>query len=350
MAIKIEIEMNNKIRKDIAIVAKQSGDDIMNFVFNRGSVTLLGYTNSSFCLCKEYINCDIDYSFRVQSGIVLSMINYAYMGFDIELKTVTIKGFDKEHELKRQAQLRINVDTTANYQADLYNGIIGSLRNGFDCNSLDSLREFYKISKVNPKAERGVVISNNQFYTCGPGYKYYAKTKMGFNCFVISEDLIALVEFVGDEDNIIYESGGYIVAKNRNDCYFGIRVSDPPEGIRDLETIMMQKPSMSFTLPIHELKTSIKSIKSEKTNDGKITFLPAKGQIVVGLKSVVYVVPIVYNDYKGEQGYGQFSLNFKLFNRLLQTMSVNLISSFRVYNNFVSLTASDNALLLIGKD
>lgn len=348
MAVEINIAMNPKIRKDLTVVAKQSADDMINLIFSRGSVTLLGYSSSAFCLCKEFIDCEVDYNFRVQSGVLLAMLSYAQIKFSITLQTVTIEGRDKDNKMRRTAQIKINTDTTANYQADLYNEIIRSLRSGYNCNSLASLKEFYRISKVNQKAERGVIIINNQFYTCGEGYKFYARTDMNFNCFILSDDLISLVEFVGEDDNILYMQGGYIIAKNVNDCYFGVRTAVPQDGIRDLQAIVDQKPTMSFNIPIQELKASIRSIKDDKTGNGKITFQPTKGNIVVGLRAMVFVMPVEFKDYIGDDN-EEVSLDFKLFNKLLQTLSVGITSKVCVYSRFITMTAGGDSLLIIGR-
>lgn len=348
MAIKISIEMNNKFRKDLTIVSEQSADDLVNLIFSQGSVTLLGYSNSSFCLCKEYIDCDVDYSFRVQSGILLAMNRYSTIEFNIELDKVTIEGKDKDGSMKRRAQIKINTDTTANYQADLYNSIIKQLRSGYACNSLEHLRQFYKISKVNPKGERGVIISNNQFYTCGEGYKFYATTDMPFDCFILSEDLISLVEFVGVDDNILYLQGSYIIAKNTNDCYFGVRTGIPQEGIRDLESIVKQEPILSLTVPINEVKQSLRSIKDDKTGTSRVIFQVSKGNIVVGQKMSVFVMPVEFKNINGRE-IQNITLDFKLFNKLLQTVDAGIESNIKVYNRFITMTTSEKSLLIIGR-
>lgn len=348
MAIEIEITMNPKIRKDLAVVSKQSADDTINLIFSDGSVTLLGYSSSSFCLCKEFIDCSEHYNLRVKSGIVLAMYSYAFIRFNITIDKVTIYGLDKDKKVKRSAQIKVSNDTAANYQADFYNGIIRSLRAGLNCNNLTTLKQFYKISKVNPKSERGVVISNNQFYTCGDGFKFYSKTDIDFNCFILSDDLMSLIEFTGESSCILYNNGGYVIAKNENDCYFGVRISNAQEGIRDLESILRQKPMLSFKVPIQEVKSSIKSIKDDKSGLGKISFNVKNKNMVVGLRDVVFAMPIEYQDSSGDID-TVVEINFKLFNKLIQTLEVGSISSVMVYSRFIILTSGNESILIIGR-
>lgn len=348
MAVDIEITMNPKIRKDIAVVSKQSADDTINLIFSDGSVTLLGCSSSSFCLCKEFIDCTEHYNLRVKSGIVLAMYGYAFIKFSITSDKVTIYGLDKDKKVKRSAQVKVSNDTTANYQADFYNSMIRLLRAGYNCENLTTLKQFYKISKVNPKSERGVMISGNQFYTCGEGFKFYAKTDIDFNCFILSDDLISLIDFTGDSSCILYNNGGYIIAKNENDCYFGVRISNAQDGIRDLNTILNQKPLLTFKVPIQEVKSSIKSIKDDKSGLGKITFNTKNKNVVVGLRDVVFAMPIEYKECNGDIN-ESFELNFKLFNKLLQTLDVGSISTVMVYSRFIIITSSNESILIIGR-
>jgi len=348
VAVEIEITMNPKIRRDIAVVAKESTDNMINLIFSRGSVTLLGYSSSVFCLCKEFIDCEVDYNFRVQAGVIMAMSGYAFLKFELTTTTVTLSGLDKDRKMKRSAQVRVNNDTLVNYQADFYNDIIRSLRSGISCQSLMSLKQFYKISRVNQKSERGVVISNKQFYTCGEGFKFYAKTDIDFNCFILSDDLASLIDFVGEGDSILYMQNSFIVAKNTSDCYFGVRTAMPQDGIRDLHVIMEQKPEMQFNIPIQEVKASVRSLKDDKTGLGKIIFQPKEGNVVVGLRDIVFMMPITYKDVEGSMS-DKLDLDFKLFNKLLQTLDVDLISTVRVYPRFITMSAGNDSILIIGR-
>lgn len=349
MAIEIEIEVNTKIRKDMNLVAKQSADGMVNLIFERGSLTLLGYSNSSFCMCKEFIDCSIAYNFRAEAGVLQSIVSCAFLQILIDAKTVTFVGKNKERNIVRRAQIKVNTDTTVNYVADSYNTLVSKLSAGYTCKSLDNLRKFDKISRVNNKSERGVIISKKQYYTWGDGFKYYAKTDMGLECFMLSDDLRSLIDFVGNDDNIIYEEGGYVVAKNTSDCYFGIRVAPVPENMRDLETLVKQKPNTEFSMPITELKSAIRPIRVGTVNDGRLTFQPSRNAVVVSTESMVYDVAIEYGNVWGDLG-STISLNFKLVNKLLNALDASATATIRVYTRFVSIACSDGTLLLIGRD
>ena len=90
------------------------------------------------------------------------------------------------------------------------------------------------------------MISDGVYFTAGEGYRFFTKTDYNFECFILTNDLINLIDFVGNNENIIYQSGGYVVAKNADDCFFGIRVADVDDSVNDLEIVMKQKPLASF--------------------------------------------------------------------------------------------------------
>lgn len=349
MGVNISIEMNPSIRRNVAMVSRFCSEDIINLIFAPDSLTLLGYTNTLFCLCQERIENEITYTFRVDTGIIMSLSHCDRVEFNIMSKEVNMTGYNKDEKVIMEVQVRLNMDTTVNYQADYYKELISKLRAGYQCHTLESLKQFDKISRINNKAERGVIISNGKFYTWGDGFKFYAKTDMKFNCFLLSDNLRELIDFVGNNDNIIYEHGGFIVAKNTSNCYLGIRVENPKVSTNELELVLSRDPESKFKISISDLKSAVRSIKSSKTHDGILTLSPRNGIAVVGLPTAVFRLPV---DYEAENiaKMDDVKLNFKKFNKILQALNVSLKSEIRVYNRFISITSSDGSFMLVSRE
>lgn len=344
----VKVDMNVKIRKDIITVSKQSSEGVINIMFNNGSLTLLGYSNSSFCLCKEYIECDLSYCFRVDAGLLVTMSNCATMEFNIDRKSVTIDSLDDNGVSLRQAQIKLNTDTTVNYQLEYYMDLIGKLRSGYPCKSLSVLKKFDKISRINNKTERGVVISNKQFYTDGDGFKFFGTTEIDFNCFLLSDDLKNIIEFVGDNDNIMYEQNGFIVCKNVNDCYFGVRTANPPQLNESINKILEQKPEMIFDLSISELKSHVRPLKVNNVSGGRITLLPNLDTVVVATSSIVFKLPMKYNNLKVDVQ-STIELDFKLFNKLIQSLEATEQVRFLVFSRFIAMVYDKETFLLVSR-
>lgn len=350
MGIEITIETNASLRSGVALASKYSSDGIVNLMFGKGTLTMLGYTNTTFCICKEYIDCNTIYSLRIQSGALQSILGCPQVRFSIETKAVLISGLDKSGNLVRRARIKYNTDGNINYVAESYQDIIGRLRSGYSCKSLESMKRFDKISRINDKAERGVVISNNQFYTGGNGFKYYSTTEMKFNCFILGDDLKKLIDFVGGDECILYQQDGLVVAKNKNECYFGVRVSDPLEDAVSVRAITKMAPVCSFMAPIAELKSSLRPLRTtSKVSDGKIIFYPQRNIVSVVMPDVAFELAIGFTDFSGEV-IGDITLNYKLFNRLLQTIDVSARTTISVYPNFISMLSTDESLLLISRE
>lgn len=346
MGVSIVLNIDNKTRFDIGVASKICGEDYINLSFSRDTLTIIGYSNSSFCLCKEYINNNVNYNFRLHKSIMKSLVQYSKVKFNIDGKVVTLSGFTKDGKHGNEIQVKLNTDTTVSYQMEFFNDLIDSLRSGFNCNTLESLKNFVRVSKINSSGERGVMISDGVYFTAGEGYRFFTKTEFNFECFLLTNDLINLIDFVGTNDNIIYQQGGYIVVKNANDCYFGVRVADVDDSVSDLDIVMKQTPLSTFKYRSAEMKSILRPIEATKTNDGKITIKPQDGLIVVGLPESVYKIPFDFKDVIGEE---DIVLNFKLFNRLIQTVEGGTDVTVNVYNRFISLMYGGDTILLISK-
>lgn len=340
------LNIDNKTRFDIGMASKICGEDYINLSFSMDTLTILGYSNSAFCFCKEYINNDVNYNFRLHKSILKSMMHYSKVKFNIDGKTVTLSGFTKDGKRGSEIQIKLNTDTTVSYQMEFFSNLVGNLRSGYKCNTLEPLKNFIRVSKINSAGERGVMISDGVYFTAGEGYRFFTKTDYNFECFILTNDLINLIDFVGNNENIIYQSGGYVVAKNADDCFFGIRVADVDDSVNDLKIVMKQKPLASFKYKSVDMKRELRSIEATKTNDGKLTIKPSMGIIVVGLPSFVYKIPISFKDVVGDE---DVVLNFKLFNRLIQTIEGGEEVSVNVYNRYISLIYSGSSILLISK-
>ena len=346
MAISIMLNVDNKTRFDVGMASKTSGDGYINLAFSRDTLTILGYSNSSFCIGKEYIENSVNYTFRLSRSIMKSLMHYNKVEFNIDGKTVTMTGLMKDGKQGNVIQIKLNTDTTVNYQMEFYNDLILRLRSGFACQNLNPLKNFVRVSKINNSAERGVMIADNIYFTGGEGYRFFSKTEFDFNCFLLTKDLINLIDFVGQSDNILYQQGGFIVAKNSADCYFGVRIADADDSISDLDIVLKQSPLMSMQFNSAELKRVLRPIESTKTNDGKLTIQGDKNRIIVGLPESVFMIPF---EFKNVSGSDSFEVNFKLFNRLIQTIEGDEIVNVNTYNRFISLIYNSSTILLVSR-
>ena len=348
MATIINMEMNPKIRKDITTVANQCADHYINLIFERDKVTFLGYTNSSFCMCREFITNIIPYTFRVEDGILLSMMSCYSIEFKIDKKTITVSALDNTGKMIRQVQIKLNTDTLVDYQADYYQNLIDGLRSGVSCNGLSQFNVFDKISRINNKNERGIVIADNQIYTEGEGYKFFAKFKSDFNCFVLSDNLKSLINFVEDNSSILYEQNGYIIAKDNKECYFGIRVANPMNTAQDLERVVAQPSLCEFTISISDLKSNIKPIRSTAVNTAKIIFQIKSSRVVIARSDTVFNIPYLFENVSGESDVN-VELDFKLFNKLIQALHTDEKTRIKVYPTFICVYGSMDSILLIAR-
>lgn len=345
MGVQLNIEMNSKIRSDIKLVSTVSDDHVINVVFSRGTISFIGSTRTAFCYCSSPIESDLVYNIRLEDSVLLTMMGCDILQFDLTTTSVILTSYTKEQKALRRVRVTYTNDSLLNYQLQTYETIIKKLQRPFPSKMFLDLEQFERVCKVNDKGERGVIIKDGLFYTCGEDFKFFGITECDYNCFLMADDLTTLNAFITRGAKSIYEQDGFIVASDNTNCYLGIRETIPKDSVMDALGILDTEPNFRMKASLGNLKGLIKPIRSPKLKKSALTLLPKENTAVVAVGQTVYQLPFDMQVISGNPE-EQVVIGLGTFNKLLQTYNKADDVEISVYTPIIVITYKETILMV----